>query len=582
MNPQDQNNLSGYNFNIRRISVMVLFVVGFCLVLGRAFYLQIYRGEELRQKATRQHEIRQELEPQRKPIYDRNEAILASSIEAKSIYVFPAQLQNPQQMARYLAPILHLQQKDLLQKMQAKRSFVWLKRQVSTVVANRVDQLIKTYKWTGIQSVSEYRRYYPQQNLAAAVLGFTGIDSKGLEGLEYKYQHLLQGKKLMYMAEKAGKGRVLPSPEGIPNIQNFGLVLTMDHVIQYFTENALRKGIQKAKSPQGMALVMESNTGNILAIANIPGFDPNQFSRYPVASFKNHAVSRGYEPGSTFKTLTLAIALEEGLISEEEVIFCENGRFAVADQWIQDTSPHGYLSLQEIIQKSSNICASKIGLQILPSIFFQYIQELGFGKKPNIGFPAEATGKVLSAKNWTEVDHAWISFGHGILVSPLQMVTAINTIANEGVFITPRLISHGVDHQKKVHSQIKKENEIIADFSIKPPKRVFSKRVAKLLTEYMIAVTSVGGTGTNAKIEGFDVAGKTGTSEVFDPVTKKYSKNEHIASFVGFLPANNPKLTILVVVEKPQTSAYGGVIAAPIFREIAKYTLNYLKIFPDE
>ena len=162
------------------------------------------------------------------------------------------------------------------------------------------------------------------------------------------------------------------------------------------------------------------------------------------------------------------------------------------------------------------------------------------------------------------------------------MVTAINTIANEGVFITPRLISHGVDHQKKVHSQIKKENEIIADFSIKPPKRVFSKRVAKLLTEYMIAVTSVGGTGTNAKIEGFDVAGKTGTSEVFDPVTKKYSKNEHIASFVGFLPANNPKLTILVVVEKPQTSAYGGVIAAPIFREIAKYTLNYLKIFPDE
>lgn len=564
-----------YNFQIRLLSVGILVGVCFLVILGRVFYLQIWHADYYEELAKKQQQRTIEIESKRNPIYDRRGRLLATSIKVDSIHAFPPAIQFPEKTAQQLASLLKIDKEKLLKKLKAPRSFVWVKRQVNPAVSAK----IKAFKINGIDFIQEYKRYYPFGNFAGPLLGFTGIDSQGLEGLEYEYQNFLKGEKKKYIVEQDGTHRIIPSVayQNMKAPQPYSLHLTIDSSIQYFSEKALRKGLKRTQAQKGIAIVMESKTGAILALAHMPGFDPNRFQQFPRSHYLNYAVTSGYEPGSTLKLITIATALEENLIDAEQAFFCENGAFQIADQVIHDVKPYGWLTVQQIIQKSSNICSSKVGLSISKETFFDYLREFGFGSKLNIGLSAEALGKVPSSENWTSVDHASISFGHGILSSPMQLLTAINAMGTEGILIFPYIVEHIKNKEGVVIEEIKDESgKTIRQFGPRPQKKVISPKTAGLMRQFMISVTQEEGSGTLAAIPGITVAGKTGTTEVFDEQTGAYSKKDNIASFIGIVPAQDPILTILVVIESPQSSSYGGLVAAPIFREIAERSLVFL------
>ncbi len=540
-----------YSFHSRIFSIMCL--IGFCflVVLGRIFYLQIWNADYFHELAQRQQQRTIQLESKRSPIYDRQQRLLAISVKVDSVHALPQRVKEPEKTAKILSSLLQMDEAVLLKRLKSKRSFVWLKRQISPVLSTK----IKAANLKGIAFLREYRRYYPLGNFAGPLLGFTGVDSQGLEGLEYEYQDLLQGKKYNHVVEQDGTHRVVPSAEynRVKASNHYALHLTIDSSIQYFAEKALKKGIARMNAKKGTAIVMETQTGAILAMANIPGFDPNNFQRYPRSHYLNYAVTSGYEPGSTLKLVTLASALEENILQKDQAFFCENGSYQIADQVIHDIKPHGWLTVEQIIQKSSNICASKIGLAIEKERFFDYLQQFGFGNKVNIGLSAEAVGKVPVPEDWTEVDHASISFGHGILSSPIQLLTAINSLGTGGMLVYPYVIESVENKQGERAQEIKDVNgKVVHRFGARNKKRVLSENTASLIKQFMISVTQKGGSGVLAAIPGVEVAGKTGTTEIFDEVTQTYSKKEHFASFVGLVPAASPVFTILVVVESPK------------------------------
>ncbi|MBF0289443.1 MAG: penicillin-binding protein 2 [SAR324 cluster bacterium] len=564
-----------YNFHSRIFSVMCLIGLCLLLVLGRVFYLQIWNAEYFNELAQRQQQRTIKLESKRSPIYDRQQRLLAISVKVDSVHALPQHVQEPEKTARILSPLLQMEESVLLEKLTSQRSFVWIKRQISPALSAQ----IKNANLKGIAFIREYRRYYPLGNFAGPLLGFTGVDSQGLEGLEYEYQELLQGKKYNHVVAQDGTHRTVPSADynHSKDSNHYTLHLTIDSSIQYFAEKALKKGLARMDAKKGIAIVMETQTGAVLAMANVPGFNPNNYQKYPRSHYLNYAVSSGYEPGSTLKLVTLATALEENILQEDQAFFCENGSYQIADQVIHDVKPHGWLTVEQIIQKSSNICASKIGLAIEKETFFDYLQQFGFGNKVNIGLSAEAVGKVPAPKDWTEVDHASIAFGHGILSSPIQLLTAVNSLGTGGMLVYPYVIESVENKQGRKVKEIQNvAGKVIYRFGMRESKRVLSEKTANRIKQFMISVTHKGGSGSLAAIPGVEVAGKTGTTEIFDEVTQAYSKKEHIASFIGLVPAANPVLTILIVIESPKKSHYGGTVAAPVFREIAERSLIFM------
>ena len=317
-------------------------------------------------------------------------------------------------------------------------------------------------------------------------------------------------------------------------------------------------------------------------MATYPQFDPNRYTDFDRSTFLNRAITVGYEPGSTFKILTIAAALEEKLITPEEEFFCENGTFRFAGEDFHDTSPHGNLNIEQIIQKSSNICAIKIGTLLSPEKFYEYIRRFGFGSRPESGLSGEALGRVLPLQRWTRVDHASISFGHGILVSPLQLVSALNVVAADGKWLHPYIVDHAFSEEGEIILEtLDEEGEISQKFGAHFPKQLISAETAQILRKMMISVTQEGGTAVEAAIPGYKTAGKTGTSQVFDEKTGRYSNRKHIAFFNGYVPAEQPLLTVLVVIEHPRSSPYGGKVAGPVFKEIVSRTLLHNDILPE-
>ena len=355
--------------------------------------------------------------------------------------------------------------------------------------------------------------------------------------------------------------------------------MTIDSTIQHFAEKALREGVIKSRADRGTVVALNSKTGAILAMATYPGFDPNRYQLYSRALQLNRAATSGYEPGSTFKMITIAAALNEGMISPDQEFFCENGKYKIGKNLIHDSTPHGIMTLKQVLKKSSNICAAKIGMSMPPAQFHEYILRFGFGQRPNSGVAAEASGIVISPKKWQTIDHANISFGQAILVSPLQMVSAANVFANEGNWVPPYIVDHVRDKNGKKLQEIKDtDGKVIRRFGAGVRSIVIEASVAELVKEYLISVTQKGGTAERAAIKGYHVAGKTGTSQIYDQQLGRYSKTRYIASFVGFAPASEPLVTVLVVVEQPRTSYYGGSVAAPIFKEIVQRTLLFEEI----
>ncbi|MBF0238970.1 MAG: penicillin-binding protein 2 [SAR324 cluster bacterium] len=566
-------------FQSRLLSVMGIIGLGFVVIIGRLFYVQIYQHTAYEERARRQYERTIAIEAQRGTIYDRRGNMLAVSVPVNSLFANPRNIDSPRVIAKSLAPLLSMANHELMQKLDSDRSFVWLQRQMHPGIAEKIEDMnIK-----GLGMMQEFRRYYPAQELAASLIGMTGVDSQGLGGIEYEYNKILHGKKVVYVVEKDGTRRTIPSSEpedsGLPN--QYSLHLTLDRSIQFFADTALKQGVLEAKAQRGIAIVMHSATGAILAMSTYPGFDPNNYQEYHSSFYLNLAVSAGYEPGSTIKPVTLATALEEGIIQPDQQFYCEKGMFRIANVVIHDTSSHAKMNLREIMQKSSNICAAKIGLMIPREKFHQYLQRFNFGMKTNIGVSGEATGKLLAPKKWTEVDQASISFGHGILVSPLQLISALNVFATGGIWIPPYVADYVKNRDGDVLKEIRdKDNRTLYQFGARPPHRVISQRTAEMVKDFMVAVTEKGGTAPKAAIKGYQVAGKTGTSQVFDEKTGRYSREKHIAIFGGFVPASSPVLSILVVLEHPRTSPYGGIVAAPVFHQIAKKSLVLMDVLP--
>ena len=553
---------------IRIIMIGTVFGLLFLTVVGRAFDLQILQHEDLVTKAEKQYRHRVELTPARGSILDRNGTPLAESIHMDSCYAEPRRIKDVEGTAAVLGPILGVPRHELAARLSANKSFTWVERWLPPDTATR----IKNMKLTGIGFVSESKRFYPNLETAAHVIGFTGRDPNGLEGLELKYDKTILGNTGYIVTERDALGRNISVRNTVIKNSSPGknIVLTLDKTIQFITEKELAKAVISSRANSGMALVMESDTGKVLAMANYPTFNPNAFSRFSQAQIRNRVVVDSFEPGSTFKVFTIAAALDVGLIKATDVYNCENGAYRIADRVIHDDHPQSRLTVSEIMKYSSNIGAAKIGLKMGEQRLSDYLRNFGFGGRTGIDFPGESSGNLKH--HWYGVELATISFGQGLSLSTIQLAAAISSIANGGNLMRPYLVERIVDDSGKEDQKF--EPQIV--------RRVISPETAHKVSAMMETVTGDGGTGTKAAVDGFRVAGKTGTAEKVDAVTHTYSPSRRIGSFVGFVPADKPKLTIAVIIDEPQGVKYGGVVAAPAFRGIAQNTLAYLKIQPNQ
>jgi len=552
-----------------RIKVFgLLFLVAFGLVAVRAFHLQIRCREDWVERAERQHQRVIPLTPQRGTIYDRNGEELALSIETDSIYINPREVDDPVRVAGTLAEALKLPVRGLKAKLASKKSFLWVKRQISPAES----ELVRVLDLPGVHFIKEHKRYYPNGELAAQLIGFTGLDPHGLEGLELKYDADILGEGGYLVIERDNRGRGIGAGDPLVNRGRYGasLHLTIDKNIQYIAEKELEATVREQRARAGTVLVLEPQTGKILAMASQPDFNPNAFAKFGPANYRNRAIADSYEPGSTLKVFLAAAALNEKLFHPGDRIDCEHGSYRVGGKTIHDHHPYGKLTLPEVIKYSSNIGAAKIGKRLERERLHRYLTDFGFGEPTGIELPGESRGLLRAPEDWFEVDLAAISFGQGLTVTPLQLATATAAIANGGYLMRPFLVEQVDDGNGQLLRKIAPRLE----------RQVISSEVAAKVAGMMIGTTDDDGTGTLAAVPGYQVAGKTGTAQKVDPVTGGYSVDKRLSSFVGFVPAENPRLVILVMIDEPKEKTYGGLVAAPVFARIAGQALTQLQVPP--
>lgn len=545
-----------------------LFALFFVATSCRAFYLQIIKKDDWARLAEKQHQKVVPLTPARGTIYDSTGSALAVSIEVDSCFAEPVAITDARGAAAKLAPLLGMPVEDLAKKLAVKRSFIWLRRQVTPELVRKIQAL----HIDGIGFVKETRRFYPNSAVAAHVVGFTGLDPKGLEGIELKYNSLILGNTGYLVTERDALGRDIALKGTIIKkaSKGYNLTLTLDKNIQYLAEKELAKAVTQSRAVGGMALVMDPRTGKILAMASYPTFNPNAFRMYPHDALRNRVVADSFEPGSTMKVFLLAAALEDKVVGPNDSIHCEYGSYAIGGRVIHDTHKYGALSVTEVLKYSSNIGVAKIGSRMGPERVNTSLKNFGFGEKTGIELPGEVVGYLRDRSRWMPIDLATISFGQGVSVTALQLVSAVSAIANGGLLVKPYVVDNISDGN----------GTVVQQYSPQIRRRVISSRTAQAMAKMMEQVAGEGGTGLNAAVDGYRVAGKTGTAQKVDPLTRGYSASKRTASFLGFVPAEQPRLTILVVIDEPKTSSYGGVVAAPAFREIAFQSLCYLKVPP--
>ena len=552
----------------RLATVLLLFLGMVAAVVFRLISLQVLDADRLVAIAERQHQHSVTVTGRRGNIYDRNGEELAATISMKSVFAQPSLLKNRKKAAAELAKKLSISRKEILRKLNSDQPFVWIKRKVSPQVAEKVQAL----DIAGIGLMPEHKRFYPHHAMTSHVLGFAGMDSQGLEGLELHYDRYLRGQQSVYTIQRDGKGRRIADPKGKRTRGGSDIILTIDRSIQYISYKELSKAIAEKKAKEGVIIVMDPRTGEVLAMAGVPSFDPNRIIRGQVDDRRNRAVTDFYEPGSTFKVFLAAAHIEEGMWKPDELFYCEKGRYRVGRRIIHDVKKHEWLNLSEIMKVSSNIGASKISARLGRERFYQYIRRFGFGDRTHLDFPGEVSGLVRSPKNWSEIGLNNIAFGQGIGVTPLQLTNAFCTIANDGKLLRPYLVRKIQDDQGRV----------IQEFSPTFVRRVISPSTAAVLTNMLRGVVEEGGTGMKAAVEGYDVAGKTGTAQVVDPETGTYSPDRYMSSFIGFAPASDPAVAVLVIIQEPEGRGFGGQVAAPVFHNVMLHTLRYLGIPPEE
>ncbi len=551
----------------RLIQIFAVLAAWAVVVVARLVQVQILRHGEYMNRALRQQERTLDLSPTRGAILDARGRVLAESVAAESIYADPQAIANRAAVAAKLAPILRISARDIEARLTSDAGFVWIARQVPLEVATQVRRL----GIAGVDFIEDHRRAYPRGSLAASVIGYVGVDGEGLAGVEHSFDSYVRGKPgRVTVLRDARRGMYIVGGEGLNRaIDGDDIVLTIDSVVQFITERALTKAVDKYRAAGGAAMVMDARNGDILAMASVPTFDPNRFADFSPATWRNRNVQEIYEPGSTFKIVTAATGIEEGVVTPSQILDCGNGAIQIADVEIHEHGGgrYGLMTFEDVMVHSSNIGTIRVALSLGEKRLYDSIRRFGFGERTNVQLPGEATGLLRRLSRWSEVSAASISIGQEIGVTPVQLVRAIATVANGGVRVEPRVIDRVVDASGKTIYQPPRPE----------PKRVVSERTAAVLNEILKSVV-YRGTGERAALPEHVVAGKTGTSQ--KAIRGGYAVDKFIASFGGYVPADRPRLVILIMVDEPKGEQYGGVIAAPAFREIAEATLHYLRVPP--
>jgi cell division protein FtsI (penicillin-binding protein 3) len=583
--------------------VCLFFLLWACAITTRLFWLQIVRHQEFLERAQKQQQRTFEVAPRRGILYDRNMRELAMTVLVDSIYSDPTQIADKQAAAHTLAPLVHTDPDDALTtedqiavRLAAGHNFAWIARRVTPQVAAAV----KSLNMKGIYFQKEFERFYPDNEIAAQVLGYVGVDDNGLGGLEEKFDASLHGRSgLMYTAIDAHR-KVLGSTERDPE-PGRNLILTIDENIQFLAERALDHAMEKSQAANGTVVVQDVHTGQILALAIRPTFNPNQFRHTTSDLLRDHAVSDVYEPGSTFKLVTYSAAMDSKVATPDDMIDCQGGKITLAGRVIHDNQGehYGVIPLHQALEVSSDVAAVKLALKVGPDRFYQYMHDFGFGTRLSVELPGETRGLLRPVNRWGSSSIASLAIGQEVAVTPLQLVTMVSTIANGGVYLPPHVlmpdqpIPAAAPNQKAAAPQVlppqvaqaAQSHATLLPTDLPNPLPLGAHRVIATLSaaemRKMMEGVVLFGTGKQAQLNGYSSGGKTGTAQKIDPATHTYSKTMHIASFAGFAPVNNPVIAVAVVIDSPRGAYYGAEVSAPVFAEVAQQALEYLGVQHD-
>jgi cell division protein FtsI (penicillin-binding protein 3) len=553
-----------------RILILSLVLIAGFLIIGiRLFFLQVVHASSLADRAEKQRQKTIMIEGERGTIFDRKGRVLAVNLELPSVFSTPGHVHNPSQTAKKLGRLLGKDPSQLKKRIKGEKSFVWIERKMDPSLAEKVQKL----DLNGIGFLMESRRFYPKRTLMSHVLGFAGVDNNGLEGLELRYDEFLKGEKGWVVLERDALGGFVFPKDLVYAQPSRGkdIVLTLDEVIQFISDRELDRAIEETSAKGGVVIAMDPYTGGILSLSVRPQFNPNHVGRHEPSDWRNRAITDLYEPGSTFKIVAAAAALEEGLVSLGEPIDCENGALRVGSGFLDDHEPHGILTFEEVLQKSSNIGIFKVANRLGNQKLYQYVKAFGFGKKTDIDLNGEVAGVVHPPSQWSGRSLASMAMGQEVGVTALQVIGSASVIANGGWLPQPHLVSEIRDE----------EGNSLLNFSYPLSRRVISEKTARSMTRILKGVVQGDGTGELAAFGGYEVAGKTGTAQKVDPSTGRYSRGKVISSFIGFVPADHPRVIIYVVLDEPKGVHWGGTVAAPVFKRIAEQTLSYMGVMPE-
>jgi cell division protein FtsI (penicillin-binding protein 3) len=560
----------GLFMRARIVMLATLLGAGASAVVYRAWDLQVRRAATLREMAEEQYLRAVSLAPKRGTIYDRDGAELAVSIDADSVWANPAAIkkagQDPRAVAARLSPLLGLDAEVLAQRLAAERHFVWVKRRVTPAQGKAVRAL----HLPGVAISEEARRFYPNRELAAHVLGFANIDGVGIEGLELALEDKLRGPQQSIPAVLDRRGEIVFSQQLLDerNAQGDEVTLTLDKTLQYLAERELELAVRSYEARAGSIVLIEPSTGEILAMANYPTFNPNEPNKATGGDRRNRAITDRFEPGSTIKPFTVSGALAAGAVSPTQIIDCENGAVRVAEYTIHDSHHFQLLTPAQVLSVSSNIGAAKIGLAMGRAGLYRALTRFGLGERTGIELPGETAGILRHYKRWYDMDAATIAFGQGVSTTALQLAMGLGAIANQGRLMQPQIIKRIVDGH----------GDVVQAATPHVRRQVIPENVARLVSDMLVAVTEPGGTGVEAAIPGYLVAGKTGTAQKADYLHGGYADNRWTSSFVGYAPAQQPRLLAAVVLDEPLIAHQGGSVAAPVFRRVVGAALRHLGV----
>jgi len=551
----------------RTIILNTIIIFSFAAVFVRLADIMVLKNTFYSEKAKSQQIKTEDIQARRGNIFDRRGRDVAINLELESLYCDPEEAGTTPENITRLSSILNTAPKVIQAKLSQERRFVWVDRKLSLDTAEKIRKL----RMRGFGFMPEAKRFYPKGMLASHIVGAVGAENQPLEGIELKYDKFLRTSGGKVQVARDASGRVL-STGRVMETRGNDIFLTIDEGLQYIVEKELDNAMQKWRSVAATAIMMDPYTGELLALANRPAFDLNEITKAGKHEVRNRAITDIYEPGSTFKIVVGTAALEERLFSQNQTFDCSRGSIEVGGKNVRDAHKHGVLSFEEVIQKSSNVGTIQIGMKLGKERIYEYAKRFGFGEKTKIDLPGEVSGWIRKPEKWSATSLGAIPIGQEVAVTPLQVLRAYSAIANGGYLVQPHLVA-------EIRTP---DGQTLFSFGQEEKKRVISERSAAAMRDILKTVVEEGGTATGAAIDGNKVAGKTGTAQLIDQRTKRYSRDRFISSFVGFVPAEKPRMAMIVVIHEPKGQIYGGVVAAPAFKTIADQALSYLNIPRDD